>query len=282
MFENTQNEDYPLHWHTTVEIIMPLSQGYDVTLRDHAYHLKENDILIVPSRELHSISVPPDACNGRRLILLFEPSILYTIFGQAGIVSKLYSITHITSETAPPIYQKIYSLLMDSYHELTKNDIFKFTATYHHIIEVFIILARYYTDLQKSPGNTGNGITGTDNDEQFGSRNEYISRLDVLFEYIDKHLTETITLKKAAAITNFSEFHFARIFKCYANMSFHQYLQYKRIDKSKFFLQNPKLSITDVAMSSGFTSLATFNRVFRQIEHYTPSEYRKMYSFEKR
>ena len=267
MYENTQDEDYPLHWHTATEIIMPLSQGYNVTLRDTYHHLKENDILIVPPLELHSISIPPDACNGKRLILLFEPSILYTIFGQSGIVSKLHNVTYITPEITPSIHKKIHSLLMDSYHELVNGDAFKFTAAYHYIIEMFIILTRYYTGLQK---NTANG-------EQFSTRHEYISRLDVVFDYIDNHLTEQITLKKAAQIANFSEFHFARIFRSYTNMSFHQYLQQKRIGKSKYFLQNPKLSITDVAMASGFTSLTTFNRVFKQVENYTPSEYKKMY-----
>jgi len=268
MYENTQNEDYPPHWHTATEIIMPLYQGYNVTLRDYTYYLKENDILIVPSRELHSIGVPPDASKGKRLILLFEPSILYTIFGQFGIVSKLHNVTYVTPEVTPSIHQKIHSLLMDSYHEQANGDAFKFTATYHHIIEMFIILARYYTDLRKNTAN-----------EQFSARHEYIARLDVVFEYIDKHLTEQITLKKAAKIANFSEFHFARIFKSYANMSFHQYLQQKRINISKYFLQNPKLSIIDVAMASGFTSLTTFNRVFKQVENYTPSEYKKMYVF---
>jgi len=234
IWENTQNEDYPPHWHTATEIIMPVYQGYNVTLRDHTIHLKENDILIVPSMELHSISVPPDACNGKRFILMFEPSILYTIFDQSGIVSKLYNVTYITPEITPSIHQKIHSLLMDSCYELANGDVFKFTAVYHHIIEMFIILVRYYTDLQKN----------TADDEQFSTRHEHILRLDAVFEYIDKHLTEQITLKKAAQIANFSEFHFARIFKSYTNMSFHQYLRQKRINKSKYFLQNPKLSIT--------------------------------------
>jgi len=278
MWENFQNENYPLHWHTAVEIIMPLKQGYDVILREHTYHLKENDILIVPSLELHGINVPPDACNGKRFILMFEPSILYTIFGQSGIVSKLHTVTYITPETMPAIHQKIHSLLMDSYHELKKDDAFRFTAAYHHIIGMFIILLRYYTDLQKNTEQENSSQKNSPK-EQVSTQQKYISRLDGVFEYIDKNFNEKIPLKRAAEIANFSEFHFARIFKIYTNISFHQYLQQVRINKSKFFLQNPKLSITDVALASGFTSLTTFNRVFKHIEKYTPSEYKKMYQF---
>jgi len=273
MWENSQSEDYPLHWHTAVEIIMPLQQGYTVTMRDHVYHLRENDILIVPSLELHGISVPPDAANGKRFILMFEPSILYTIFGQPGIAAKLFNLTYVTPETTPSIHQKIHSLLMDSYHELKTDDAFRFTAAYHHIIEMFIILLRYYTDLQKDTPQKNTSIA------QFGARQEYISRLDGVFEYIDKNFNKKITLKKAAVIANFSESHFTRIFKMYTNISFHRYLWQVRINKSKIRLQNPKLSITDAALASGFDSLTTFNRVFKQIEKYTPSEYKKMYQF---
>jgi len=265
MWENNENEDYPLHWHTATEIIMPVKNGYTVTVRDVSHHLRENDIFIVPSRELHSIGVPPDSVTGKRFILMFEPPILYDIFGHYGIVSKLNTTVHITPKTMPSIHQKIHALLTDSCREMKSDDDFKFTATYHHIIEIYILLVRYYTQQ--------NSVT----DKQFTTRQEYISRLDVIFKYMDKYPAQNLTLKKAAEIANFSPFHFERIFKTYTNMSFYQYLRQRMIGKAEKLLQNPKLSITDVAMSSGFNSMATFNRVFRQIRNCTPSEYKKMY-----
>ncbi len=270
MWENTEDEDYPLHWHTATEIIMPVKNGYNVTVRDKSYRLRENDILIVPSRELHSISVPPDAVNGKRFILMFEPPILYTVFGHYGIVSKLNTTAYITPKTMPSIYQEIHSLLTTSCNEMKSGDDFKFTATYHHITGIYILLARHYTDSQKKSGN----------DKQFATRQEYISRLDVIFKYMDKYPEEKLTLKKAAEIASFSPFHFERIFKTYTNMSFCQYLRQRMIGNAEKLLQNPKLSITDVAMSSGFTSIATFNRVFRQVRNCTPSEYKKMYQID--
>ena len=36
-------------------------------------------------------------------------------------------------------------------------------------------------------------------------------------------------------------------------------------------------SVTDVAMKVGFSSLTTFNRVFKSINGYTPSDYKKLY-----
>jgi len=267
MWENNESEDYPLHWHTATEIIMPVKNGYTVTVRDVRYQLRENDILIVPSRELHSIRVPPDAVDGKRFILMFEPLILYSVFGHYGIVSELNSTAHITPKTMPAIHRKIHALLTDSCDEMMSSDGIKFTATYNHIIEMYLLLMRYYTDSQKKSGN----------DKQITTRQENISRLDAIFKYMDKYPEQNLTLKKAAEIANFSPVHLERIFKTYTNMSFYQFLRQRMIGKAEKLLQNPKLSIIDVVKSSGFTSVTTFNRVFRQIRNCTPSEYKKMY-----
>ena len=41
-------------------------------------------------------------------------------------------------------------------------------------------------------------------------------------------------------------------------------------------LGDKSLSVTEVALRTGFGSIATFNRVFRQVENVSPTEYRKM------
>ena len=43
-------------------------------------------------------------------------------------------------------------------------------------------------------------------------RNEYISRINRVIDYIEKHMQEEIRLSKMAEIANFSKFHFHRIF----------------------------------------------------------------------
>jgi AraC-like DNA-binding protein len=86
-------------------------------------------------------------------------------------------------------------------------------------------------------------------------------------------------LEAVAGIANFSKFHFDRIFKEYANISFCQYLKHIRIRKAETLLLNPELAITDIALEAGFESIATFNRTFKEIKKCTPSEYKKLYSW---
>jgi AraC-like DNA-binding protein len=61
------------------------------------------------------------------------------------------------------------------------------------------------------------------------------------------------------------------------NMSWYDYLITRRIMQAEKLLADQDLSIMQVAMKSGFSSLATFNRVFRAKKNCTPSQYKTQY-----
>ncbi|MDR2095899.1 MAG: AraC family transcriptional regulator [Treponema sp.] len=111
-------------------------------------------------------------------------------------------------------------------------------------------------------------------------RQQYIARLNAVFEYIDKHMSEKLMLKEVAEIAHFSQTHFERIFKEYTNYSFYQYLKHIRIKKAETLLLTPELPITTVALDVGFESITAFNKAFKEIKHCTPSEYKKLHCWE--
>ncbi|MDR2785539.1 MAG: hypothetical protein LBB83_06460, partial [Treponema sp.] len=143
-YENKENENYPLHWHTATEIIMPIKYGYDVVLLRKLYTLCENDILIIPSCELHSIAVPPSAKNGKRIILMFEPTLLYSLSGLSGMISVLYNLNLLTPEDTPEIYETAHSILLAIYDEYLCADTLRNPAIYAKIIDLYVAMARYY------------------------------------------------------------------------------------------------------------------------------------------
>ncbi|MDR2784881.1 MAG: AraC family transcriptional regulator, partial [Treponema sp.] len=249
VFENVENEDYPLHWHTAVEIIMPLKDGYRVFLLNTSYSLRENDILIIPSCEPHGITVPPAAEKGKRIILLFEPALFYSLSNLQGAPSVLHRPNLLTPENTREIYETIHPLLLGIYDEFLKNDAVRNLAIYAKIIEIFIRMVRHYDNtlpLDIAPYR----------------QQKYIAKLNAVLEYMYKHISEELTLENIAGIAHFSKYHFERIFKKYTNSSFHQYLKYLRIKKAETLLLNPELTITEAAQEAGFESIATFNRAF--------------------
>jgi AraC-like DNA-binding protein len=266
LWENTEDLNYPGHWHSAMELIMPIQGRYEVQLRDKTYLLKENDILIIPPLDNHGITVPPDSKKGLRIILMVEPTLLFSLPGISDSIIKHYNYNLITHEEMPDIHGDIQRLLMDCYSEYKKGDIYQTTAIYAKIIDIFVILSRYYDRKLFPRGNISTN-----------KRQDYIVKLNSVFEYIDGHLTEKLTLEKLAKIAHYSKFHFERIFKVFTSMSFYQFLKTKRVFYAEALLLNPKLAIIDVALNSGFGSVSAFNRAFKEIRHCTPSEFRRMH-----
>ena len=94
--------------------------------------------------------------------------------------------------------------------------------------------------------------------------------------YITEHCNEKLTLEDMAAYSGYSKYHFSRIFKEYTGMSFYDFYLRQRMLLCRQLLGEKNLSITEVASRSGFGSLATFNRVFKQYEGVTPTQYRQL------
>ena len=66
LYVNDKFEDYPPHWHTPIEIIMPLENEYYCVCVNEEVTLQVGDILIIAPGCLHSLSAPPD--KGVRII----------------------------------------------------------------------------------------------------------------------------------------------------------------------------------------------------------------------
>jgi AraC-like DNA-binding protein len=265
LYDNTENENYPLHWHSAVEIVMPIKGNYEAHNLKGSHTLRENDIFIIPPCELHSLSVPSGSELGERIILLFEPTLFCSLEGVSGIIPILYKLNIMTPENQPDFYETVHSLLQVTYKEFLHGDAFKNLAIYLKIIELCIAISRI---------SAGKNVFSEDNGTQ-SSHQEYVARLNMVFEYVEKHLSERISLEDVAEIANISKFRFVHIFKEFTNQSFFQYLNWRRIKRSEILLLNPALSINEIIQESGFESIPTFYRIFKEVENCTPTEFKK-------
>lgn len=71
-----------------------------------------------------------------------------------------------------------------------------------------------------------------------------------------------------------SESNLSRIVKLYFEKGVPQLLNELRVEEAKIFLKQTEADVTTISGESGFNSIATFNRVFKEIEGVSPSEYR--------
>lgn len=85
---------------------------------------------------------------------------------------------------------------------------------------------------------------------------------------------EAWPVKRLAQVSAVSPAHFARAFKAAFGVPPHRYLLARRIERASALLRDTDLSVTEVAFRTGWSSLGTFGRIFRDITGKSPGELR--------
>ena len=85
---------------------------------------------------------------------------------------------------------------------------------------------------------------------------------------------EAWPVERLAEVSAVSVAYFAREFKKAFGLPPHRYLLTRRIERASALLRDTDLPITDIALQTGWTSLGTFGRIFRDITSESPGELR--------
>lgn len=93
-------------------------------------------------------------------------------------------------------------------------------------------------------------------------------------DYIEAHYAEPISLSDVAAFASYSRCHFSKLFKEQLGICFVSYLAQVRVQRAKELLSRTSMSVTNVSLEVGFNDLSHFERVFRAIQHQSPSKFR--------
>ena len=100
-----------------------------------------------------------------------------------------------------------------------------------------------------------------------------------VISYISEHYSESISLSELAVKFGYNEKYLSHALHSLTGIHFSQLLALYRIDRAKQLLKSKSCgNITEIASESGFSSVNTFNRAFKNFTGSTPSEYRKNFS----
>ena len=109
-------------------------------------------------------------------------------------------------------------------------------------------------------------VENTDND-----------RINIIYDYVQKHFQRAIPLDEIATIANMTVPSFCRYFKRISGKKFTRFVNEIRIVHACKLLTEKQLSISEVSFESGFNNISHFNRLFKDITTKTPLEYRKQF-----
>ncbi len=96
-------------------------------------------------------------------------------------------------------------------------------------------------------------------------------------EYLQFNYFKPIQINDICKNINISRSYLFRIFKKYADTSVEEYLLKLRIQHAKKLLATTDFPTTSIANLVGYTNLSSFYRMFKRIEHVTPSEWRELH-----
>lgn len=267
LHDNNVSEDYPNHWHSAIEMIMPLEQNYKAVCGGIPFQLEVGDILLIAPGTLHSLYAPE---TGRRIILQADFTILSQLKEFDSIIAFLTPAICITPRNFPEIYNDINKIIHEILEEHHSSAALNEALIYSYFIQMIVMIGRRYTEPAKHLS------------AKYTKQQDYTDKFLYVCNYINQHFDETLTLDEVATLASFSKYHFTRLFKQFAGVPFYKYLNRRRIMHAEQLLVSPDLSVTEVATRSGFSSLSAFIRMFRLLKNCTPTEFRTLYRLDDR
>lgn len=244
-----------LHYHKQVEIGLCLEGSGIFIIDEQAHSFTKGDISVIFPSEVHIAQSNPDDVSTWQFVTIFldritpaPPEEFFDCIreGKGRVItgSKYPYIQHL-------IKMLCYQLInQPPHHELISHSLI--TAFFPSVVQLPIqteaskLLHKHYMD-------------------------------DVLpaVKYITQHYNEEINIAMLARLCHCSETQLRRLFNMVLGTSPMNYLHDIRIEKAVTLLMDPDISITEVSLASGYNTLSSFNRHFKDAKGLTPTEFRK-------
>ena len=104
---------------------------------------------------------------------------------------------------------------------------------------------------------------------------ELLRRLLRAKDRMDAFPDQVWPVERLAEVSAVSPAHFARSFKQAFGLPPHRYLLTRRIERAASLLRDTDAPVIEIALQTGWTSIGTFGRIFRDITGESPGECRQ-------
>ncbi|MBS0027168.1 AraC family transcriptional regulator [Chitinophaga sp. 22321] len=256
----------PFHFHESCEIVL-IEEGYGKRIvGDHVDDFEKNDLVLMGPNLPHIWQNDNIYFKKRKqlrvkaTVLYFEPAmVLGLVEGTeaAAAVQSLFS----KACRGLAIKSGTHAYLLERFADIRASDGLKRLAVFLDIID---ILSKTNDYEFLASDNYRNAIKIKD-----------AGRFNDVYQFLMTNFHREIPLEEIAGVAKMSPTAFCRYFKTRTQKSFITFLQEIRVSHACKLLRQDKLSITDIALESGYNNLVNFNKYFKGITALSPSEYRK-------
>jgi AraC-like DNA-binding protein len=255
-------EQYPYHWHDTLEIIQVLKGSINVSLGNDDLMLRENDIAVINVGELHRIIKGQD---DNEIMFIQIRSGFYRNLLPDSRYLFIYCCSTYHEAEVPERYEKVrehIAHLVSAYDDNLRNDCKK---NIKNILADMLSYVTYNFDFLR----WGYGTVAFDE--------KRVERLKQIAEHTSSDLEVKMGLKDMASEAGVSLQHLSNDIKDKFGLTFQELLYYSKCEHAAKLLLSTDGRIVDIAMECGFSDPKYLIKHFKKNFGHTPSEFRKMY-----
>ena len=251
------------HWHPEIELTWIMSGEMEYQINDTTYKLSAGDGIFGNSNSLHTgRRINEQECT--YLSITFHPRFLY---GYENSILQTKYVEFITSNESWDSlvlkqnieWQKEILDTIKEIYELSKTPEGDFELSVHR--KLMYIWHKLYLHFSVHPDKGNKSLF-------------HIHRLRELLKFIHENYTAEISLDDIANAASLSKSECCRFFKKHMDMTIFDYILFYKIQKSLPLLSEDR-SITDTALSVGFSSSSYYTQIFKRYMKCTPLQYKK-------
>ena len=252
--------DYPMHYHSEYEINLVMGTNGQRMVGDSIEGFEEMDLALIGPNIGHAWR--GDRVKGNHVITIqFSDNLL-----NMPIVSKRQ-------------FKPIQQLLIDGKRGLKfskdaqlkmKDEIIKITHMHgFQTVLTFFSLLNEMSNAERYP------LVSNHYDASGTFQATKSSIIAKVFNYMEQHYRDTISLSDMASLVGMSDSAFSHFFKAKTNMTFIDHLNNMRIAHACRLLSDTNQTISEVCYNSGFNNISNFIRMFKKKKQMTPNAYRE-------
>ena len=238
-------KDFSYHYHDFHKIIVFISGKVTYHIEGKAYHLKPRDILLVSQGAIHKPEIDPSVPYERYIFWIRDDlscQELNTCFQKAN--DRSFNLVR-----ADSALQERLKDLLPEIEQTLQNKHFGDTVLRNALFTQFMIyINRIFLRTSSSP------------DKKTYSSDTQVEQLLI---YINRNLSENLSIDQLANRFFFSKYHMMRKFKNETGYTIHNYITSKRLLMARSLISQG-MPVMKAAQASGFHDYTTFVRAYKK------------------
>lgn len=238
-------KDFSYHYHDFHKIIVFISGKVTYHIEGKAYHLKPRDILLVSQGAIHKPEIDPSVPYERYIFWIHDDlscQELNTCFQKAN--DRSFNLVR-----ADSALQERLKDLLPEIEQTLQNKHFGDTVLRNALFTQFMIyINRIFLRTSSSP------------DKKTYSSD---TQVEQLLKYINRNLSENLSIDQLANRFFFSKYHMMRKFKNETGYTIHNYITSKRLLMARSLISQG-MPVMKAAQASGFHDYTTFVRAYKK------------------